>query len=110
MRDNLLKNMATDYNVSISASGGGKFRKSTAKSGKSGIDSDDDYDESSAFPSESATVTQSIDKMAFMKKLTEKYIGGNQNIDESEEDDSDDDSDSDELSESDPKPKGLGRL
>jgi|TARA_B110000285_G_C15057994_1_gene580713 hypothetical protein len=55
MKAKLIKNMAMDYNVSISASGGGKLgRRSIAKSG---IDSDDDYDESSAFPSESATVT-----------------------------------------------------
>ena len=55
MREKLLKNMAMDYNMSISASGGGKMgRRSTVKSG---IDSDDDYDESSAFPSESATVS-----------------------------------------------------
>ena len=102
MRNKLLKNMATDYNVSISASGGGKLgRRSTTKSGV--IDSDDDYDESSAFPSESATVTQSIDKMAFLKQLTEKYKinKGDDGIDESEEDDSD----SDEISASGSKTK-----
>ena len=70
MKEKLIKNMAMDYNVSISASGGGKLgRRSNAKS----RDSDDDYDESSAFPSESATISQSVDKFALLRQLTEKY-------------------------------------
>ena len=80
--------MKNDYNAtSMSASG--------KRKGK--IDSDDEYDESSAFQSESNTVTGSVDKK--FEYLRQKYLaaggaGGLGDVsDTSDEDDSDDDSD-----------------
>lgn len=87
MASQLKKFMKNDYNASMSASGKRRGR----------IDSDDDYDESSALQSESQshTVTGSVDKK--FEYLRQKYLaaggGGLGDVDDtSDEDDSDDES------------------
>ena len=76
--------MKNDYNVSVSASGGPAARKYKSKE-----DSSDD-DESSATYSQSATITNSVDKKLLnFEALKKKYLANANSLGEEDEDEDD---------------------